>query len=170
MRLLITTLENDPQIVLQERIPPGTITPEGWAYLLCFKGGYPAPPSPLHVKGYVEAFITTSRWVASCPYCNDALPVSKVRPIFWCVKCRMRRNDGHALNVIFPAPQMTREIETILSMRPDTWTRNWKPGETVTFLAKENLAHGFVGFLPPEVAPPPLSRDEFLQLFHGDNH
>lgn len=85
---------------------------------------------------YAEA--NWSRWIVKCPspYCRSALQLPRNYPEFGCWDC------GTRAPVVWPTK--LREIEKILSMRPDPITRNWVPGESLFDLIAENLAHGVV--------------------------
>lgn len=150
---LVTTLETDEQVLNSfdihgdQRFKSETCTPPQWWAYLCEKFRIPAPPVNIKVNGRVRAYVNRSRWVANCPYCNTALPVSKVDTRFWCIGCRMIANLGCALQVIYP--QDHREIELVLSMRPLAINRNWSPGETVSNLAQENINNGCTAFFTP---------------------
>jgi hypothetical protein len=98
------------------------------------------------MNGEVVAYINHGRWIAECPDCNGA-QVASEELRFWCVSC------GNA-SVLFAwkevvMPKSKKSIEGVLldrpTARPDkAVTRNWKPGESVKDLKKENAAHGVV--------------------------
>lgn len=87
-------------------------------------------------------------WVAHCPapYCYGAEHYGARRggmgvelgglfdDLFSCKECR-----GN-----FPAawPVDRVEIERLLMDRPDPFTRNWLPGESIYDLTSQNIAHG----------------------------
>lgn len=101
------------------------------------------------VAGMVPVYANHGRWVAQCPrlqpfVCRDALqvwwPESKV---FDCPTCGLIAELG------WPAERA--KIEELLMARPDPATRNWEPGESLTLLLTENLAHGIDHSSAPEV-------------------
>lgn len=133
----ITTLENDPQVVLAGMIG---CTPRMWLIMLCAVEHRPMPPERLEIRGEIQAFVNFGRWLVECPRCKFAVPASKRHPAFYCLRCGNRNNGGAALRVTFP--KNTELIEYILTRRPEIETRNWKPGETAGDLQLENIQHG----------------------------
>lgn len=91
----------------------------------------------------VRARSNWGRWVVDCatPYCTNAWMVRVGQPHWDCFTCGYRNEINW--------PPDPAAIEYLLEMRPDPKTRNWEPGETLTDLLMENIAHGVV---PPEVA------------------
>lgn len=88
--------------------------------------------------GEVEAFISGGRWLAFCPVpdCNSAEYVQYDWPVFVCsASC----GEG-PLTVIFP--RQREQIEAELLKRSTPRTRNWRKGETVANLRRENREHG----------------------------
>jgi hypothetical protein len=94
---------------------------------------------PMGMSGHaVLAEVVHSRWLVRCPYCPSASRVTVEDPRFFCTFCG---NDGEGWHrVEFPADR--EQIEAVLSARPLTQTRNWRPHETVDDLAAENRQHG----------------------------
>lgn len=41
-------------------------------------------------------------------------------------------------------PEFAETVERLLLLRPDSFTRNWQPGETVIDLWAENMTHGII--------------------------
>jgi len=77
-----------------------------------------------------------SRWICDCPspFCLSALQMVPGQMLFRCYEC-----DTEA-EVVWPA--MVAEIERLLIMRPDPFSRNWDWGETLHDLLNENMLHG----------------------------
>jgi hypothetical protein len=92
-------------------------------------------------KGAVVARLEHGRWLADCPFCGGAELVSRVRAEFFCLnpECGMAENDGMAMRAVFPGQR--EEIEQLVEGRPAP-NRNWRPGETVAGIKKENKRHG----------------------------
>jgi hypothetical protein len=86
--------------------------------------------------GWTMARVNWSRWVADCPspHCASALQLYRDQPWFTCLDC------GEVSEIEWP--DMIEEIERILLMRPNPFTRNWEPGETLNDLYEQNLEHG----------------------------
>jgi hypothetical protein len=82
------------------------------------------------------ARVNWSRWVADCPspFCTSALQLQREQPWFQCWEC------GEVGEIEWPS--FGDEIERVLLMRPDPFTHNWEPGETLHDLYTQNLAHG----------------------------
>jgi len=138
----ILTLETVPEAVEVFRgVVPSMYT---WATFLCFNDRVEGPPVVNCQGEPVQAYVNWGRWVADCPHCRGgAMVVSRVDPVFWCVKCGMR---GHPWrSVAFPGN--ADDIEALLVMRPDMANRNWRPGETVDGLRRENIEHDVIRIL-----------------------
>jgi hypothetical protein len=136
----ITTLETD----LNARLifPTGSIDPFRWARFLTARQGRHHPLRPEIGAEITPAAINHGRWVADCPQCRAALIVSKQDRRFWCPLCGLPWNGFRGIAVQFPNAAAIKTIETILLMRPDPHNRNWRPGESIAQLARENLDHG----------------------------
>jgi hypothetical protein len=133
----------------------GTVVPDGarpdkpaeWdvvAHWLPKGGGMPLGDGQDHV----EAEVVHGRWVTRCPHCPSASRVSMADPRVFCVYC----GNGQSIRwhgVLFP-PEW-RQIEDVLSLRPDPVNRNWSPDETVEDLIEENVRHGLPGGRVPLV-------------------
>ena len=97
-------------------------------------------------KGQVLAEINHGRWIANCPNpdCGGALVVTAADPIFLCTECGNETNDGKPFNVVLPPNRAAIEAELmkrpLLARKPKA--RNWKPGETVADLRRENRERG----------------------------
>lgn len=110
------------------------------------------PPEMQRPEGTVYAYVNHGRWIAECPSgCGHAIVASISNPYFLCTICGPKTNDGKWFRVAFPANRT--EIETVLLSRPRdrsvpvsmpymVKTRNWKRGESVEDLRKENAAKG----------------------------
>ena len=111
------------------------------------KNGHPKSPPFADSKGKIFAEINHGRWIGNCPTpgCNGALVVSHETPYFMCPYCRNFSNGGKWYEVKFPNEK--KDIETLLLRRP-AWdgfaakNRNWKVGETIADLGKENTDRG----------------------------
>lgn len=88
-------------------------------------------PAGHHVR------VNWSRWIADCPdpFCGSAMRVRPGDESTRCLDC------GATMGPLIWPPDPDG-IETILAMRPDAYTRNWLPGETLGDLLTENAVHG----------------------------
>ncbi len=66
----------------------------------------------------VKACIDSSRWVAFCPYCENAEAVDPIERIFFCFRCNMLENEYEAIPVEFPEAKLLNEIVAVLMERP----------------------------------------------------
>ena len=107
-----------------------------------------ALPPDSEVGGEALAYVNHGRWVVECPErCGFAVVASRSSPVFMCGKCRNAKAGGKLLRVAFPANR--EQIEYHLLKRParhplEATTRNWRPGEKISDLIRENAAHGVV--------------------------
>ena len=85
----------------------------------------------------VRAKINHSRWIVSCPNCNNAEFLFSDKR-FFCTECRNETNEGKLYKVIMPKNKL--QIETLLEPRPIP-NRSWKYPETINDLDKENESH-----------------------------
>lgn len=100
------------------------------------------PPSTEEATGEVSANINHGRWMADLPCdCGCSFVVSELTPVVICIYCGSPENGGNWYRVVFPAPAQRRIIEGRLLERPAVRNRNWRPGEPVRGLARENQAH-----------------------------
>jgi hypothetical protein len=139
----IYTLETMPEVrnAIHSAFGPNVlITPRLLVHFLLLRQRQPPPPEHPGLVGATYAYINYGRWLIDCPLCGSAFYASKVRPHFWCPACRMTRNGGNAMRVLYP-PQIN-EIERLLCARPEPKNRNWRPAESVAILAEENRLHG----------------------------
>jgi hypothetical protein len=108
---------------------------EWWARTNGFEGRpvaqWHTPPTRSTVPLYAE--VNDGRWIAQCP-CHDGIACDPDIPVGVCLGC------GTIHPVLFPAKREQDKIEAALKSRPRGNT-NWRPGETVEWLQKENLLH-----------------------------
>lgn len=91
-----------------------------------------------------QAYVNWGRWVVDCGCCS-AMALEGFPSEVKCFEC------GEVQVVIYPAERDA--IEAILALRPGKIlggtlaypNRNWKPGESVRDLQKENRDHGLGG-------------------------
>ncbi len=86
---------------------------------------------------FVVARVDHGRWLADCPrqpLCPGAERV-RFNISFVCGLCKLG-----PLWVVFPPDR--EEIEVELIKRPMAANRNWRPGETLAGLQRENAQHG----------------------------
>jgi hypothetical protein len=96
-------------------------------------------------------FMNDGRWVAFCdtPDCDSA---ERLWP-----DGEIRFKDGHKYGITLQGvlhcgncgltsqvdfPEKMGEVEAVLAQRPVPQTRNWRPGESVADLKRENLMCG----------------------------
>lgn len=94
------------------------------------------------MRGTVAAEVCRGRWLARCPCCAGAEEASYIVPVFYCLSCGNALNDGCVMTVEFPEG---REALEELLLKRNIENRNWRAGETVELLQKENEEHG-LGF------------------------
>lgn len=80
-----------------------------------------------------QAFISGGRWVVMCG-CGNAPSADVEWTLAACFECG-------AIYYAFDVPTDRLEIEALLLARPEMRTRNWRPPETVAFLAAENVEY-----------------------------
>ncbi len=85
----------------------------------------------------VYAYVNHGRWVADCE-CAGAELV-RDGDDFFCRSCGNAEAEGEPRPIEWPASRA--EIEAVLALRPGL-NRNWRPGETVAGLLRENEEHG----------------------------
>lgn len=88
--------------------------------------------------GVAYARANWGRWIADCPspFCLSALQLQRHQPWYVCPDC------GEAGEIVWP--EHLEDVERLLMMRPDPFTRNWEPGESLQDLYLENLDHGIL--------------------------
>lgn len=86
------------------------------------------------VSDPVEARIDHGRWLIDC-----ACGAGNACDASWSAACCLECGAVHT-QVRYPSNR--HEIEALILDRPATATRNWRPREDVTDLARENLTHG----------------------------
>lgn len=89
----------------------------------------------------LHAEINHGRWVVCCPEpgCGGAVVASPDDRRFYCPYCLNDAHGNRFIRVIFP--EKVLEIELLLSPRAES-NRNWKPGETLNDLRRENEENG----------------------------
>lgn len=87
----------------------------------------------------VSAYVNAGRWLAKCE-CGGCEYVDLEQLVFMCCNC-WNAEVGHRWRPIV-IPKQRVAIERLLLKRPDGATRNWRPGETIADLARENREHG----------------------------
>lgn len=94
----------------------------------------------------INARIELGHWLAECgtPYCRNADRL-EYGAGFLCAEC------GVAWDVVWPAPEVARQIVALLGYRPDWVNRNWLPHESVMDLLGENVLHGIEHTSTPEL-------------------
>lgn len=83
---------------------------------------------------FVEAYISAANWVVNCT-CGAGNMVQPDWSLACCLACGAIRT-----NIVVPADRVA--IEAALNARPQEYSRNWKPPETVESLLADNVAHG----------------------------
>lgn len=105
------------------------------------EGRNPTLPAPENVSGELAAYVNHGRWIVECPDgCRWAVVASAQAPFFFCGRCANAKNGGAWLRVVYPQDKAT--IEYQLLKRPREENRNWKPGERVSDLIRENAMAG----------------------------
>jgi hypothetical protein len=66
----------------------------------------------------IPAWIDSSRWVATCPFCGRLEAVDPDEKIFFCFNCNMLDNEYEAMPVEFPDEQKINTIMALLMERP----------------------------------------------------
>lgn len=88
----------------------------------------------------VPARIDANRWIVDCPDCGSAEFAFVDDPRFLCTNCLNAAVGGACRPVRFPRNR--EAIEATLLRRPVPRTREWRPGESVADLARQNRDHG----------------------------
>lgn len=99
------------------------------------------------------AHASWSYWAIRCGLCPNGISLQPFQKTAACNFCRVVNE------VVWPTPEMVFGVERLLMMRPDPSTRNWKPGETLGDLMRENAEHGIFDHLKTSelVATPGVS-------------
>lgn len=94
----------------------------------------------------IHAYINHGRWIAECPQCHWAIAIRPRQLAGSRFVCGVLPHGkdvatgcGYTDSVRFPSD--AKSIEQVLRSRP-TPQSNWKPGESLTNLRRENRAHG----------------------------
>ena len=88
----------------------------------------------------VQAEVNQGRWLARCSFCSGAELIDPQDLRFYCLSCDMEAAGRRWLPVKLPVQRAA--IEAALLKRPKEEHRNWRPGETVADLRRENAANG----------------------------
>lgn len=88
----------------------------------------------------IPARIDANRWIVDCPDCGSAEFAFLDDPRFFCTNCLDAAVGGACRPVRFPRNRAA--IEAALLRRPVPRTRDWRPGETVAALERENRDNG----------------------------
>lgn len=99
----------------------------------------PFVPTSTAVGEHVEAIVNDGRWVAQCR-CGSAQVVDPEHSMFFCVECLNDYAGGQWVTIRFPRGRAS--IERLLEARPDRRTMNWRPGESLSDLRRENRQRG----------------------------
>lgn len=107
------------------------------------RGGFPIPSPMTQAQGEVLGYINHGRWVVDCPYDGGSMSFNLDEPYFMCPVCGNAENDRQWYMIKLPPVNQITQIENTLLARParDGFaapTRNWRPGETVAMLKREN--------------------------------
>lgn len=113
-----------------------------------YHDGVQLPPED-QIGGEVRAYVNQGRWIAECPSGDGfAIVASRDRPIFMCAVCVNGKAGGKWLAVVYPADKARIEHELLKRQAAHPIlaapTRNWRPGETVVDLVRENAREGVV--------------------------
>ena len=102
-----------------------------------FTGGRSVPkPMPDLI---LTARVDWGRWIVDCPYCPGAMAAFDTDPsYFFCRKCK---NNGTYKPIKVEFPQEKGRVEVLLGNRPKA-NQNWRRGETLEFLERENVERG----------------------------
>lgn len=106
-----------------------------------------------------DVFANSGRWVARCGLCPNAEGFYAKAPAGFVYQVRdgvweevsthfVCRICGTVNELIWPRYETMLAVERLLMMRPNPFTRNWVPGETLENLMLENGAHGIFDGMP----------------------
>jgi hypothetical protein len=113
-----------------------------YAELAASAGFRPPPLDQIADVAPVRAYVNQGRWIVDCPDCRGAEFVWLAGPpIMLCASCWNQMIGGLWRPVALPDAETLATVTMILIDRPLALNRNWTPGETLTELANENLAH-----------------------------
>ena len=100
--------------------------------------GEPGYDSPLYDEpNPTAAYVNDGRWLIDCDCGSGAMTTAPgPQAIAVCFSC-----GAVWTTLLFPPPPVRGEIEGLLSARRWRRNQNWKPGETVEDLRRENEAH-----------------------------
>lgn len=100
------------------------------------------PKPPREKDPHALAVVNHGRWIVRCPHCPGAQMADPEDRRFFCIDCLMAAVKGRWAVVDWPAEVITPAIEEALLQRPTMTTRNWEPGEDISYLVAENVMHG----------------------------
>ena len=103
------------------------------------RGSFPTPAPETHSM-VVYAEVNHGRWIVNCPFCPGAEFADPEDKRFYCLSCGNEDVEGQWLKVKWP--QTRNKIEIELLKRSRERNRNWRPGETVKDLIRENVRNG----------------------------
>ncbi len=90
------------------------------------------------------AYVDKGNWWARCPS-GACCGIEYIDPdvgLFFCCSCYNVEWGGAPLFVDFPDVTTRTEIERLLLARPNHINRNWRPGDSLTDIEADNIAHG----------------------------
>jgi hypothetical protein len=125
-------------------VPVAGITPAAWALVTFrkYKGLSLDLPSEVSELLSVQAHVNEGRWSILCPECPGSEYASRIDHRFFCTNCANEAVGGKWIPVVWPSPELTEVIETILNLRGRPELQWWHQGETLTQLIQENEEHG----------------------------
>lgn len=88
----------------------------------------------------ILAYVNHARWLCACPNCDNAPAVSVDWRLALCFGCGAVI-EGDQL--VLPSAEAVEDLEDVLGERPERH-RNWRPGEQLEDLDRENVAHGLL--------------------------
>ena len=113
--------------------------PAQWAVTLTWPDidCIPRFPSEVAETPTVSVRIEQGRWLAECWWCGGLQRAARTDHRFLCDQCYNAPAEGKWLRTVWP--EEATEIERLLIERPVP-NRNWRPGESVDDLRRENAA------------------------------
>jgi hypothetical protein len=88
------------------------------------------------------AYVSASRWVVHCPFCQGAQLASESRHRYYCHNCQNQKVSGRWVEVIWPSADERRAVERVLDRRPNPEMRGWRPGTAIEELDRQNRDDG----------------------------
>ena len=93
-----------------------------------------APPPITESTAPLIAYVNQGRYVADC-VCGDGVLLDPDWSLGVCLGC-------YTVHLAITWPSDLRQIADALGVRPALRFQNWRPGESVSLLRAENVAHG----------------------------